>query len=151
MAKSLHGEKEKITEDTIKKSMWNRMPDFKCVDSTHIFHTILSRELPPERIGGVINLKLATRRCATTEEVEDSLVCLRVIFASMKNKNQNLLIILYFFCRNTCTVLVHMKKLPTFHRCVSFPSKLKGKVTFDRFFLISMEFFSFKRAYSCGY
>lgn len=61
--------------DTIKELKLDDMPDFKRVDTMHIFHSILSRELPPERFGAMINLILAMRQCATTEEIEDSLVC----------------------------------------------------------------------------
>lgn len=82
LAKALKGEKGKITVDTVKEHS-KKEPDYKCVDSMHIFHTILLRELPPERIGGIINLILATRPSATTEEVEDSLVCNLQFFMSL--------------------------------------------------------------------
>lgn len=76
----LKGDKDRITVDIIKEPTWNSMPDFKRVDTMHIFHTILSRELPPKCFGAIINLELAMRRCATTEEIEDSLVCQTAVF-----------------------------------------------------------------------
>lgn len=70
----MKGEKGTITVDTIKDRTGNTMPDFKYIDVMHIYQTILSRELPPERYGAIINLELANRQSATIEEVEDSLV-----------------------------------------------------------------------------
>lgn len=64
----------------MKAPNWNNMPDFKRVDTMHIFQTILLRELQPERFGGVINLLLAMCPRATTEEIKDSLVCRSPIF-----------------------------------------------------------------------
>lgn len=74
IARKLNGEKEKITLGTVKEQC-KMDPDYKTVDGMHVLHTILLRELPPERIGGLINLVLSTRPSATTEEIEDSLVC----------------------------------------------------------------------------
>lgn len=74
IARKLNGEKEKITVETVKEQC-KMDPDYKTVDGMHVLHTILLRELPPERIGGIINLVLSTRPSATTEEIEDSLVC----------------------------------------------------------------------------
>lgn len=74
LAKNLKGDKDTITVDSFNHSTSNNMPDFKRVDQMHTFQTILLRELPPERIGAIINLILTTRQCATTEEIEDSLV-----------------------------------------------------------------------------
>lgn len=74
LAKKLNGEKDKITVETVKEQC-KMDPDYKSVDSMHVVHTILSRELPPERFGAIINLMLTMRPSATTEEIEDSLVC----------------------------------------------------------------------------
>lgn len=73
LAKILEGEKNKITVDIVKEHSKSE-PDYKCVDSMHIINTILSRELPAERFGGIINIILAMRPSATTKEIEDSLV-----------------------------------------------------------------------------
>ena len=73
----LHGKAHRITVDIIKENS-ESMTDsenYEYVDNMHIFHTILSRELPSERIAGIINLILAKRAEATTKEIEDSLVC----------------------------------------------------------------------------
>lgn len=69
----MKGEKGRITVDIVKKHSKSE-PDYKLVDSMHILHTILSRQLPPERIGGIINLNLATRPSSSTEDVEEALV-----------------------------------------------------------------------------
>lgn len=74
LGKTLKGEKNRITVNAIKEPTWNNMPNFKRVDAIHILNTILSRDLPPERFGAIINLELATRRRAPTGEIEDSLV-----------------------------------------------------------------------------
>lgn len=74
LAKKLNGEKDKITVEIVKEQC-KMDPDYKSVDSMHVVHTILSRELPPERIGALINLMLIMRPSATNEEIEDSLVC----------------------------------------------------------------------------
>lgn len=79
LANALKGEKKEITVDDVKRHSKTEQ-DFKCVDCMHIFHTILSRELPPERIGAIINLMLATRPTASTENVEDALVCISLGF-----------------------------------------------------------------------
>lgn len=73
LAKKLKGEKDKITVDTVKEQC-KLDPDYKSVDAMHIFHAILSRELPAERISGIIHMVLTTRPSATTDEIEDSLV-----------------------------------------------------------------------------
>lgn len=75
LSKALKGDRGTITVDTVKESNSDNSEDFKCVDAMHILNAILSRELPPERFGAIINLILATSRCVTTKEIEDSLVC----------------------------------------------------------------------------
>lgn len=116
LAKNMKGDKNIITVDMVKNPTWNNLPDFKTVDQMHIFQAIVSRELPPERFGGVINLLLATRQCATMEEIEDSLVCNITII-------EIYLVSLYFkfgcIFRDTCTVLDHISKLHIFLRYVS--------------------------------
>lgn len=75
IAKDLKGDKDTITVDAIKRLQPYNMPECKSIDAMHISQTILSRELPPERFGGIINLVAATELRVTTEEIEDSLVC----------------------------------------------------------------------------
>lgn len=91
-------------------------PDYKSVDSMHIFRAILSRDLPPERIGGIINLVLTTRPSATIDEIEDSLV-FYVPFSIDLNRKRIFQHVMFF--RDMCTVQDHMLKFPTFHRYVS--------------------------------
>lgn len=75
LAKALKGDRQTITVDTVRQSNWHNTDDFKSIDAAHILNTILSRDLPPERFGAIINLILATNlRASTEEEIEDSLV-----------------------------------------------------------------------------
>lgn len=86
LAKDLKGDKDTITVDVVKRTnAICKTSDFKAIDALHIFHTILSRELPPERFGAIVNLIAATELRATTEEIEDSLVCSLKYFNDFKN------------------------------------------------------------------
>lgn len=81
LAKGLNGDDEKITVDALKEES-KEEPNYKRVDVVHIFHTISSRQLPPERIGGIINMLM--RPSSTVEEIENSLVCNLPFFLFLK-------------------------------------------------------------------
>lgn len=50
------------------------LPEYKLIDNIKILQAIFSRELPPERFNGLINLIYSTRPSATTKEIENALV-----------------------------------------------------------------------------
>lgn len=119
IAERLNGENDRITVDTINEPNSNDMPDFKWIDGMHILQTILSRQLPPECYGGIINLILATQLAnATTEEIEDSLVSTMEYLNKLKFLGWCIYHHFVFF-RDICMVLDHMSPSPTFLRCVS--------------------------------
>lgn len=84
LAKPMKGEKAEITVDDVKKHS-KSVEDYKTLDGMHILHTILSRDLPPERFGAIINLILSTRPSASTEDIEDALVCDQLLFGQNLN------------------------------------------------------------------
>lgn len=50
------------------------LPEYKLIDNIKILQSIFSRELPPERFNGLINLIYSTRPSAATKEIENALV-----------------------------------------------------------------------------
>lgn len=73
LLKPMKGEEDRITV-AVMRGKSKKKHDYYIIDEMHIFSTILSRELPTERFGGIINLHLTKLSTATDEEIEDSLV-----------------------------------------------------------------------------
>lgn len=123
LTKTMKGDNTKITMDDVKEYS-KSVQDYKSLDSMHILHSILLRDLPQERFGAIINLILATRPSASTEEIEDSLVCSQVFITSNFRIFQTIFHVKNSTCRvyfrDICTVLDHMTIFPTSHRCVGY-------------------------------
>lgn len=65
------GENSRITVADVKKKMNENLLVYSDAD---ILQTILSKQLRPEQVNGIINLNLMTRRNATDNEIENALV-----------------------------------------------------------------------------
>lgn len=65
------GKDSRLTVADVRKDATENGMIFNYVD---VLQTLLSKELPPEQVNGIINLKLMTRRNATDNEIENALV-----------------------------------------------------------------------------
>lgn len=67
------GDNDKIDMDAVKERS-KTLPEHKMIDNIKIIQSIFSRQLPPERFNGLINLIYASRPSATPKEIESALV-----------------------------------------------------------------------------
>lgn len=65
------GKNSRYTVADVKNGATENGIIFNYVD---VLQTILSKQLPPEQVNGIINLKLMTRRNATDDEIKNALV-----------------------------------------------------------------------------
>ena len=70
---SKNGENSTIHVDDI-QVRGKGVTDYKILDNANILQTILLKELPSERINGLINLIYVARPSATSEEIQSALV-----------------------------------------------------------------------------
>lgn len=52
----------------------NSINKYLLIENSKILYDILSKELPPERINGIVSLMLAIRSTSADEEIENALV-----------------------------------------------------------------------------
>lgn len=52
----------------------NSINEYYLIDHAQIFHDFISKELPPERINGIVNLMVAVRPASDDKDVENALV-----------------------------------------------------------------------------
>ena len=69
----MYGNFMKINVDTV-KDYASREAEYRVVDNANIMASILSKQLPAERIGGLVNLMAVTRASATEAEIQKALV-----------------------------------------------------------------------------
>lgn len=75
LAESLHGKNSKINVDAVKEIRRRQhLENGDQMDQAYLLKVMLSKQLPPERVNGIINLILMVRRNATDDEIENALV-----------------------------------------------------------------------------
>lgn len=107
LANTFHGKDSKIDLARIKNFPKSVDEHYWIIDGAQILNTILSKELPPERTNGILNLWLSLRATATDAEIGNALVS-----SGGEGVDGQLAIFLYQFSnfkyfRDTYTVLKH--------------------------------------------
>lgn len=69
----MSGQILKINVYTVKEYS-KQEAEYRIIDNANILQAMLSRQLPPERIGGLVNLIAATRPSAQEDEIQKALV-----------------------------------------------------------------------------
>lgn len=73
LADELDGRSSKITSATFNEKIWNDI-EFCFIDDINVLQTILLRQLPPERVSGVINLFYVISGIGSEQDLENALV-----------------------------------------------------------------------------
>lgn len=73
LAVRMYGQFSKINVDTVKEYAKQGV-EYRAVDNANILQSMLSKQLPPERIGGLVNLMAVARSSATEDEIQKALV-----------------------------------------------------------------------------
>lgn len=76
----LDGRRRKIDASTVKDHSKDLPNEYRVIDDANILETILLRQIPSERINGVLTLFFALRNGATNEEIENALVSVFFIY-----------------------------------------------------------------------
>lgn len=73
LAFRMYGHVLKINVDTVKEYS-KQEAEYRIIDNANIMQSVLSKQLPLERIGGFVNLFAATRPSAPNDEIQKALV-----------------------------------------------------------------------------
>lgn len=75
LSEALHGKNSTINVDAVKEFRRNqRLENGKQIDKAYVLKLLLSDQLPPKHVNGIINLELMIRRNATDDEIGNALV-----------------------------------------------------------------------------
>lgn len=86
----LDGRRRRIDVSTVRGHSKDLPNEYRVIDDANVLETILLRQIPSERINGVLTLFFALRNGATNEEIENALVSdSRIYFLTTFNSNDN--------------------------------------------------------------
>lgn len=69
----MYGQIQKIEVNTVKEYS-KQEAEYRIIDNANIMQSLLTKQFPPERIGGLVNLIAATRPNAPEDEIQKTLV-----------------------------------------------------------------------------
>lgn len=73
----MYGQIYRITVETVKEYS-KQEAEYRIIDNANIMKSLLTKQFPPERVGGLVNLIAATRPSAPDAEIQKALVNLIV-------------------------------------------------------------------------